>query len=641
MVMMKDGRRGPRVACLLLLLSLYPATDTLMAEPVCDQYTQTREVFFGDLHVHTTLSFDARTQDTRNTPVDAYRFARGERVGIQPYDRDDNPLRYARIDRPLDFAAVTDHAEMLGEQRICESPGATGHYSIPCLLLRHLPRLSLFVVQGRASSGQHPRYDFCGEGGAYCLKQAKGPWREIQQAAHLAYRPCDFSTFVGYEWTGSSMENIHRNIIFRGTSVLELPISFIEHNNAKDMLTQLDRDCLGECEALSIPHNPNLSDGRMFPAYSPGAAGAMDRVEIDLRARYELLVEVLQHKGSSECWYEASPGADELCAFEQLPYSIFRGNLALYPKIIARSGLIESTPPVASAGYVRSVLVEGLKYRQTHPVNPYRLGFIGGTDTHLGTAGAVSEKTFKGHGGAGKSHRSVDKHPGLVDNIEYNPGGLTAVWAEENTREALFSALRRRETYATSGPRIRLRAFAGFGLSPDMCDAENMAELAYEGGVPMGGTLGAAQESTPLVLVEAIADSGTPQEPGVPLQRVQIIKGWVDDSGSSRTLVYDVAGDADNGAGVNEQDCSSYGTGSNRLCAVWRDPDFDPGARAYYYARAVENPSCRWSARACIAQGIDCAALEGVPESFEYCCTLDYPKAIQERAIASPIWYEP
>lgn len=617
---------------------LYALSGTILAENACERRNAEREVFFGDLHVHTTLSLDARTQDTRNTPADAYRFARGARVGVQPYDSDGRATRFVQLERPLDFATVTDHAEMLGEQRICDTPGATGHYSIPCLLLRHAPRLSLFVIMSRASSGNQPRYDFCGEEGRYCQEQALQPWGEIQAAAHAAYDPCNFTTFVGYEWTKSSVANLHRNIIFRGESVLRMPISVMERNNAESMLGQLERDCTGECEAISIPHNSNLSDGMMFPSYD---TGVLDLADVHLRQRMEPLVEVIQHKGSSECWYDAFPDADELCAFEQLPYNLFSGNLAMYPEFMVSAGIITQVPPAASAGYVRSVLVEGFKYERALDVNPYRLGFVGGTDTHLGIAGAVSEYNFYGHGGAGASHRKEQIEPGFVDNIETNPGALAAVWAEENTRDSIFEALRRRETYVTSGPRIRLRTFAGFKYSADICTAGNVAQAGYADGVPMGGVLQAVSGGTPSLLVEALADSGTLAHPGIQLQRLQVIKGWVGDGGESQYRVYDIAGDADNGAGVDEQTCKTYGDGAARLCAVWRDPDFDESKSAYYYVRAVENPSCRWSARTCIAQGVNCASMKDVPEGLLACCTQDYPKAIQERAISSPIWYEP
>ena len=605
------------------------------AQTQCENHNPMRDVFFGDLHVHTALSTDARIQDTRNKPVDAYKYARGASVGLQPYDRHGMPMRSSKISRPLDFAAVTDHAEVLGEQRICETPGSKGHYSVPCLFLRHWPQMALFVVMSRATSGGE-RYQFCGEDGSYCRQQASFPWQEIRWAAKTANVPCEFSAFVGYEWTGTNKENIHRNIIFRNDHVLDLPISFFEHNSAGPMLAQLQQDCRGECEAISIPHNSNLSDGLMFPYYEDGA---LSMVEIRLRARMEPLTEIYQHKGSSECWYEQ--GGDELCAFEQLPYSLFRGNLDMLPGFAIKTGLFESYPPNAKAGYLRSVLVEGLKYKQQRGINPYRLGFIGSTDTHLGIPGAVEEFDFQGHGGAGVSHRKQPKQEGgLPDYIQYSPGGLAAVWAEENTRESIFTAMRRRETYSTSGTRIRLRVFAGYGYSADTCQSGNIANAGYAGGVPMGSTIQANGNQQPLIMVEALADVGTPNHPPTPLQRIQIIKGWVDEAGQSQTQVYEAAGNANNGAGVDPQTCVSYGTGASRLCTVWEDPDFDAQQDAYYYARVLENPSCRWSARACLAHDVNCDAVDELPKPLQRCCSSEYPKAIQERAISSPIWYD-
>lgn len=619
---------------LSIFLSIFFISHELFAQSTCANRSNTRDVFFGDLHVHTTLSTDAWVQDTRNTPVDAYRFARGARVGLQPYDKEGKATRFSRITRPLDFAAVTDHAEMLGEQRLCQTPGAKGYYSLPCVLLRHWPQMAFFVVMSRATSGDK-RYDFCGKDGSYCRQQASGPWQEIQSAANAANSPCEFTAFIGYEWTGSSKENIHRNIIFRNDAVLDLPISFFEHNTAGPMLAALQKNCRGDCEAISIPHNSNLSDGLMFPNYSEQALSV---VETQLREQMEPVAEILQHKGSSECWYEA--GADELCAFEQLPYSLFRGNVEMLPKLASRLNLVESYPPTANAGYLRSVLIEGIKYKRNTKINPYHLGFIGSTDTHLGLAGATAEFNFKGHGGAGTSHRKTSATPRLDDYIQYSPGGLAAVWAEENTRESIFEAIQRRETYATSGTHIRLRVFAGFDYTEDICGSATVASVGYTQGVPMGGTLKASDERAPVLMVEALADSGTRNHVGTPLQRVQIIKGWVDSKGQSQNKIYEVAGNANNGAGVNESTCEPYGAGANRLCTVWQDPDFDLNKDAYYYARVLENPSCRWSARACIAHAVNCDADE-VPESLQHCCMSEYPKTIQERAISSPIWYEP
>jgi hypothetical protein len=618
----------------LLFLIVMTVAGEVSAEPLCQNYNSVRDVFFGDLHVHTVLSMDARIQDTRNRPADAYRFARGQRIGLQPYDGQGRPTRFAKITRPLDFAAVTDHAEMLGEARICDIPGSKGHYSIPCLVLRHWNEMALFVLMSRASSGGD-RYDFCGADGSYCREQALVPWEEIRSAARSANSPCAFSAFAGYEWTGSSRENIHRNIIFRSDAVVEQPISFFEHNSAGPMLAQLQEDCSGDCEAISIPHNSNLSGGLMFPYHEDNA---LSKIEVHLRARMEPLAELIQHKGSSECFYQQ--GADELCAFEQLPYSFFSGNLEMLPALVRGFSVFESYPPAPKAGYLRSVLNEGFKYDRDVGINPYQLGFIGSTDTHLGIAGEVSEYKFQGHGGAGISHRDKAEGPRLADYMQYNPGGLAAVWAEENTRESLFAAMKRRETYATSGPRIRLRMFAGYDYDESMCNS-SVADMGYAGGVPMGGTIQPSTGRAPRIMVEALADVGTKDHPATPLQRIQIIKGWVDDEGQSHHQVYNVAGEANNGAGVNYQTCESHGEGSARLCAVWEDPDFKSGQHAYYYSRALENPSCRWSARACLRHDVNCNAPDEIPASLQVCCLPTHRKSIQERAISSPIWHKP
>ena len=615
----------------LLFLSLLPvaavaaADESEQLQPCADR-SETRQLYFGDTHVHSAYSMDAAIQDTRNRPSDAYRFARGEEIGIQPYDRDGKALRRIRLDRPLDFNVVTDHAEMLGELSICSNPGVKGYYSLPCMIYRYVPQLSLFVLMGRASSGGD-RFGFCGEGGEYCLEASRSPWQDIRRSADQANDRCFFTAFIGYEWTGNDRENIHRNIIFRNSTVPELPVSFYEESQPEGLWDRLQERCQSDCDLLIIPHNSNLSDGVMFP--SPQQRPLTNN-EAARRARLEPILEVIQHKGSSECWF--GPGAeDELCAFEMLPYNLFSGRF--FP------GSAEAPSP--GDGYARRVLLDGLRYAGLIGTNPYRMGFIGSTDTHLGTPGAVAEvATYPGHGGAGKTAKRDAS--GLADLLEYNPGGLAAVWAEENTREAVFLALRRRETYSTSGPRIRLRFFGGWDYRGDLCDSETLAAEGYGNGVPMGGIMrpGDSERQVPHFIVDALQDPGTERSPGMPLQRVQIIKGWVDESDRSQLKIYEVAGDADNGAGVDPASCEPYGEGYRRLCTVWKDPDFDPTVKAYYYARVVENPSCRWSAKACNAKAVDCRNPDAVPKELRNCCSPQHRRVIQERALSSPIWFD-
>jgi hypothetical protein len=277
-------------------------------------------------------------------------------------------------------------------------------------------------------------------------------------------------------------------------------------------------------------------------------------------------------------------------------------------------------------------------------VNPFKIGMLGSTDTHNATPGATEERDFGAFGHLGlRDHATPAFMVQRVTpaGIEGNAGGLAVVWAEENSRDALFAAMRRREVYGTSGSRPILRFFAG--RESDLhCDDPNFVATAYRGGVPMGGEIGRVRGGrSPRFAVLALRDPGTPTLPGTPLQRAQIVKGWVDAGGQSHEVVYDVAGDPDNGAGVDTSTCTPTGPGADSLCAVWTDPDFDPEQRAFYYARVLENPTCRWSTLFCNEQGIDCSVPASVPAEFSECCNGAVAKTIQERAWSSPIWYRP
>jgi hypothetical protein len=600
----------------------------------CAVHDSLRRPHFGDLHVHTRFSLDAGTQGTRTSPDQAYEFARGARLGIQPWSEEGDALRAIQLRRPLDFAMVSDHAELIGEVQLCSTPQAEGYRSWQCLVYRHWPRAAYYLFNYMASM-KKAHMGLCGENAVRCLAAAKQPWEEMQRAAEAHYdrgAGCEFTTFVGYEWTGMQADaggNLHRNVVFRNASVPLLPLSFIDGPEPGQLWDGLDAQCAGGeagCDALVIPHNSNLSAGFMFSGY--GDSGSpMSRAYAEQRQRYEPLMEIMQHKGASECFFSAGVTADELCAFEQLP----EDNIAGFNR-----------PPSSKTGFLRQVLSDGLVLRQTLGVNPYRLGVIASTDTHLGAPGAVAEDRFPGHGGAGIP-AAAELPPGLPDKLEYNPGGVAVIWAEENSRDALFNAMRRREVYGTSGPRIVSRFFGGWNYPDDWCSDPDRLARAYEGGVPMGGQLvgGDAGESAPVFLLAANQDSGTRDYPGAPLQRIQLVKGWVDEAGEHHQRVMDVAGDAGNGAAVDPATCQRIGAGSPTLCAVWRDDQFNPRHSAWYYSRVVENPSCRWSQRLCVAAGVDCNQPAGVPEGYEDCCAADHRRFIQERAWSSPIWYHP
>ncbi len=612
-----------------------PSFERTEERQPCRHYNALKIPLFGDTHVHTRYSLDASTQDTRTTPQQAYRFARGERIGIQPWNDEGKALRSLKLARPLDFAVVTDHAELIGEVSICNSPSVDGYNAWQCKVYRRWPRAAFFLFNTRASAGG--RLGLCGDDGNRCLTAALAPWQEMREAAEQSYDRsdnCDFTSFVGYEWTGASenLANLHRNVIFRNAVVPDLPFSFVDNPTARGLWQNLESSCLDAgtgCDALVIPHNSNLSDGYMFsPQDADGVLlTAEDQAK---RSRLERLVEVMQHKGSSECFFGPGQMEDELCAFEQLPYDKFSGKFMN----LTRSA------PAADDGFLRDVLNDGLKLKKELGFNPYQMGFIASTDTHLGAPGAVSETDFPGHGGAGEPAAANNK--GLPDDLEFNPGGVAVVWAEENSRDAIFAAMQRRETYGTSGPRMSVRFFGGWDLDRELCEAPDFVERSYLGGVPMGGQLPpVANPEDPRFIVSALMDPGTLDSPGTALQRIQIIKGWIDGAGNKRQRVYEVAGDANNGASVNPLTCEQSGDGFKHLCRVWTDPHFDPAEDAYYYARVVENPSCRWSQQICVANGVNCANPGTIPRGLEACCSDTHRPVIQERAWTSPIWYSP
>jgi hypothetical protein len=624
-----------------------PGQSAPVAEPpfvrteqraACDHFDPLRRPYFGDLHVHTAFSLDASTQGTRNRPADAYRFARGEEVGLQPFDASGKPRRTLRLARPLDFTAVTDHAEFFGELDVCTTPGLPGYDSPTCMIYRRWPRLAFYLINGLTSGDPKKirRFNFCGENGAGCLEAARTPWQEIRDAAEGAYdrtSACTFTTFVGYEWTGGpNTNNLHRNVIFRNDAVPKLPISYVDEPSVEGLWRRIDAECKksgGRCDAVIVPHNSNLSGGIMFQTVKEDGT-PIDAEYARTRVDAEPLAEIMQHKGDSECQLGGANASDELCGFEKLPYDNFGGKYSSWMRHAPEDN-----------NFLRNVFKTGLLEEEKLGVNPFKLGLIAGTDSHLGTPGATDERNHPGHGGAG-APASDDVPVGLPDDVEFNPGGIAVLYAEENSRDALFAAMRRREAYGTSGPRIGVRVFGGFGLPANLCSDPELIAKGYQLGVPMGGDLRApsAGGGAPSFIVRAERDGGTPDRPGTPLQRIQIVKGWIA-NGGPQEKVYDVAGDAKNGASVDPATCATSGTGADSLCTVWQDPDFQPSQRAFYYARVLENPTCRWSTWVCNKAGVRCDDPKTVKEGFEGCCDARYPKTIQERAWTSPIWYAP
>jgi hypothetical protein len=621
-------------------------TDLLPPTHQCSHYTKERQPFFGDLHVHTAYSLDASTQGTRNLPRDAYKFARGEKIGLQPYAADGKPTRFVQLKRALDFAVVTDHAELFGEVQICQNEDLEGSDSMICWVFREMPRLAFILMNSSMFTSPTPtRYKYCGENGERCMKAALTPWADTQLAAEAAYdrsSDCRFTSFVGYEWSGTpNTNNMHRNIIFANEHVPENPVTYIDEPDANALLAKLEDACsLSKpgCDFIAIPHNSNLSGGKMFDIGESEAAASS---VFHRRQEKEKLFEVIQHKGASECL----PGGfvkDELCDFEKLPYDNYMRQFVP----IARQ-------PPSKESYIRYALGKGMALEKSQGKNPFRYGFVGATDTHFGTPGLVDEEKFVGHGGAGRSP-SKDIPFGLPDKIEFNPGGLTAVWAEENTREALFSAMKRRETYATSGPRIPVRFYGGWQLDTNICDTGLFVKTGYEKGVAMGSVLeapksalgsalesalGSALESGPQFAVWALKDVGQTGRQNVNLEKAQIIKVW-EEEGATQVKIFDLGPSVSKEDAIDMSTCEPKPKGHAQLCHHWQDPEFTPGNNALYYARIMQMPTCRWNAFQCVDQNINCESGESIPDGWEPCCEPSTQKSIQERAWTSPIWYD-
>lgn len=619
----------------------------------CRDNNPLRQPFFGDLHVHTRFSFDAASYDVRTGPEEAYRFARGEAIGLPPYDESGQPTRMAQLRRPLDFAAVTDHAELIDAVSLCTDMGSPAYDSGTCVNYRSSSAITGFGPFISALTTRMPRRPpYCLENPEVCYGELADVWQRQIDAAENAYdktENCEFTAFIGYEWTGSAGvgRNLHRNVIFAGATTLDRPVSFIEAPTPERLWNLLDATCLSNdsCDLLAIPHNGNIGSGEMFvPVMEDGQP--YDENLSQLRARLEPLLEIYQHKGASECIEIAGDplaSEDELCGFEQFfeRFCETPDQTDCTPLCDERSGAgFIGLGCAQPRDFARGALRTGLSEQTRIGVDPFRMGFIASTDTHSSTPGATEEDTWSGHTGNDDDEIEERFNPVGAINVTVrsaSPGGLAVVWAEENSRESLFSSMRRRETYGTSGTRIVARFFGGWSSSfePTLCDG-TLVETGYQEGVPMGSELPArVGAGAPRFMVRALADAMS-----VPLERIQIIKGWVDArSGETFERVYEVAG-GPSGASVDVNTCEPSGSGAMDLCGFWEDPDFDPAQPAFYYARIIENPSCRWSQFVCLSENIDCASVD--PESnAAWCCNPEMPRTIQERAWTSPIWYTP
>jgi len=605
-----------------------------------------RNAYFGDLHVHTAYSFDAYVFGTVSTPADAYRYAKGQALH--------HPSGYeVQLQAPLDFYAVTDHAMLMGLVReAADTSTEFSRYAVaePLHDINAPDNMTQFSLlsRGKAFATFLPRVmDGLANGSidpSVVEAVTKSAWKDAINAANEAYVPGSFTTFAAFEYTSSSADqgNLHRNVIFRDSDRLPaMPFSRFNSLNPEGLWQWMDALRDQGIESLAIPHNSNGSNGQMFKLVD-WAGSPFDDDYSRQRLRNEPLVEITQIKGTSDTHPLLSRN-DEWADFEITPYRV--------------ATKLYSEP---AGSYVRDAYLRGLQIEAGGVINPYKFGVIGSSDTH-DAASSEDEKTFFSKAGLldGTPERrgsiptsffnaTVMKFldPGMVTEVDgkdylssssfeyWSASGLAGVWAEENTREAIYAALRRKETFATSGPRIKVRFFAGYDFAPDMLDNPQLAELAYQRGVSMGSDLPADGARSPAFIGWAAADPS-----GTALQRLQVIKGYLD-RGKPQERVYDVACSdglavdpvsarcPDNGAGVDLADCAtSADKGAGELLTLWRDPDFDPGVEAFYYVRVLENPSCRWSTWDAIRAGEE-------PRS-------DLPKTLQERAWSSPIWYRP
>ncbi len=607
-----------------------------------------RYAYFGDLHVHTTYSMDAFQFGTLATPDDAYRYAQGAAIK-HPGGFD------MQIDRPLDFYAVTDHGFYLGVVRagadtsteISTYPAMESIHNLNAaenLNLESIPTRNFRAwIRGfrNAMASSEPLK-------AEVASIMRTAWADEVAAADRHYKPGTFTTFAAYEFSTTREDggSMHRNVVFRGTANMPaVPFNRAMSLDPEDLWNWMDGLREEGVESLAIPHNSNKSNGQMFEL----ATWAGDPMTLDhneKRMRNEPLVEITQVKGTSET-HPALSMTDEWAGFEIDPYIAGGG-----PLRIAQT----------SGGYVRDAMKKGLLLEAEGLSNPFQYGFIGSSDTHTG-AGSYDETNYFAKVGLLDSTAALrGSVPITDDDLEtlglsdadessfyvasddrrylhrnssaYGASGLAAVWAEENTRESIYDAFRRKETFATSGPRIQVRFFAGYDLENSMLESADGMSRAYGSGVSMGGDLVAQSGKAPAFIVWAARDAQS-----APLQRVQIIKGWLED-GETHERVFDVACSdelavdptthrcPDNGAKVNLSDCAiSADRGAVELKTLWRDPEYDEQQKAFYYARVLENPTCRWSTWDALRAGV-------APRD-----NLD--SVIQERAWSSPIWVNP
>jgi hypothetical protein len=594
--------------------------------PYLDQGFPDR-VYFGDTHLHTSYSTDAGMVGNRLGPEEAYRFARGEEVISS------TGLR-VRLQRPLDFLVVSDHAENLGLAPMIEE-------SNPDLLRTEFGRL----VHGLVKSGKGPEaYEAWIERMNALDDPMKGNeavtrtmWERETEIAENYNEPGKFSAIIGYEWTSMpDGNNLHRNVIFRdGKAKADEVIPFSQYDSVdpEDLWTWMaDYERKTGGRVLAIPHGGNLSLGLMFGDVTLTTRKPIDKEYAERRMRWEPLYEVTQMKGDGEAHVALSPN-DEFTGFETWDRGSFGAGV--------------HTPDMLPREYAREALKRGLKYEQELGVNPFKFGMVGSTDAHTSLP-TTTEDNFFGKvvplEPSARDDRFFEVVAGRLSGEDpkrksfawqTSASGLAAVWATDNTREALWDAMSRKEVYATTGTRLMVRVFAGYDFVENDVQRHDFAAYGYQKGVPMGGDLTAPPEGkVPSLLIRALRDAD-----GANLDRLQVVKGWLDARGDLHEKVYDVAWSGDRKAGadgkvpavgntVNAEDARYTNTiGAPLLTGYWKDPDFDPAERAFYYVRAIEIPTPRWTT-------YDAKFFKTTPPA-------EAPVSIQDRAYNSPIWYTP
>ena len=587
-----------------------------------------KRVFFGDLHLHSNISADAHSMgNLLLSSADAYRFARGEKVTAS------NGLP-AQLKRPLDFLSVTDHAEFMGLYRMftIEDPRLMNSDLGKAWLSRYDTKPDPNEADPTRLMARNPIAAFVNsindpnsERDAYPEELKSAIWTDVARTADEFNSPGVFTAFTGYEWTAMrDGNNLHRCVILKDSADVVtgwLPYSAQSSSNPEALwaaLTNYEEVTGGE--ALSIPHNGNLSNGLMWDTVDY-EGNAIDADYAEARMRWEPIAEVTQLKGDSETHPSLSPD-DPFADFERWDeFNI--------------SNTAKTTPDMYPGSYARSALKRGLELENSAGANPYAFGMIGSTDDHTSLATAEEDNFFGKFANSEPGIRTPESRmAGLNADWELGASGLAAVWAPENTRGDLFASMKRREVYATTGSRIVLRFFGGWSYEADSIHSPYFETIGYRDGVPMGGELPARDNEAPTFMVQAMKDPDSAN-----LDQLQIIKGWIDDEGITHEKIYYVALSDDRnidpdsgqpepvGSTVDLENATFTNTiGAVQLSAQWTDPDFDAGHAAFYYARAIEIPRPRWSEYDRKYFGLD----------FK-----DAPRTVQDRAYSSPIWYNP